>query len=140
MKNINLGLESSVIGILLISFDDVAQHFDKLKPEYFSQKINQDIIEKAKSCYINKEVFNQYSAEEHLKSIGYANKAIMTILVDAASNVITKYDLEKNLNLLKDLYQKREFERILTDNIKDSHNIEVGIKRLYKIYLNLEMP
>ena len=86
-------------------------------------------MKKAKSCYINKEVFNQYSAEEHLKSIGYANKAIMTILVDAASNVITKYDLEKNLNLLKDLYQKREFERILTDNIKDSHNIEVGIEK-----------
>lgn len=129
MKNINLGLESSIIGILLISFEDVAKHFDKLKPEYFSQKINQDIIEKAKMCYVNKEDFNEYTVEEHLKNNGYANKTIMSILLDAASNVITKYDLEKNLNLLKDLYQKREFEQILTENIKDTVDIESSIEK-----------
>ena len=129
MKNINLGLESSIIGILLISFEDVIKHFDKLKTEYFSQKINQDIIEKAKTCYTNKEDFNQFVVEEHLKNIGYPQQSVMTILLDAASNVITKYDLEKNLNLLKDLYQKREFERILTENISNTIDIESSIEQ-----------
>ena len=47
MKNINIGLENSVIGILLIDFEGVTNQFDKLRLEYFSQKINQDIVEKA---------------------------------------------------------------------------------------------
>lgn len=129
MKNINIGLENSVIGILLIDFEGVTNQFDKLRLEYFSQKINQDIVEKAKICYVNKEDFNQFVIEEYLKSIGYLGKSIISHLVDATSNVITKYDLVKNLNLLKELYQKREFERILAENSSDTVNIELSIEK-----------
>jgi len=129
MKNINIGLENSIIGILLIDFEGVTKQFDKLKPEYFSQKINQEIIEKAKSCYVNKEDFNQFIAEEHLKNNGYLSKSIILHLIDATSNVITKYDLDKNLNLLKDLYQKREFENILSENLNETTNIESSIEK-----------
>ena len=86
-------------------------------------------MKKPKICYVNKEDFNQFVIEEYLKSIGYLGKSIISHLVDATSNVITKYDLVKNLNLLKELYQKREFERILAENSSDTVNIESSIEK-----------
>lgn len=130
MKNVNIELENSIIGILLTSFSDAVKHFDLMKTEYFSQKINQDIINKAKLSYVNKQEFTEFTAQEYLKSCGYLDKTIINHFIKCTENVITKYDLKGNLKLLKDLYQKREFERILTSGLSDTGELETNIDKL----------
>ena len=70
MKNINLELENSIIGILFTGFKDAIRFFDSLNPDYFYQKINKDIIEKAKFCYVNKEEFTEFTAQQYLVLLG----------------------------------------------------------------------
>ncbi len=130
MKNVNLELENSIIGILFTDFNDVIKHFDMLKPEYFSQKINRDVIEKAKFCYVNKEDFTPFTVQEHLKNCGYADVIISNHMVGCAETVITKYELKGNLKLLKDLHQRREFEEILSQSLNDTGELDSNIEKL----------
>lgn len=130
MKNINLELENSIIGILFTNFKDAIKFFDSLNPDYFYQKINKDIIEKAKFSYVNKEEFTVFTTQEYLKSCGYADKNIIEHLIRCSDNVITKYDLKGNLKLLKELYQKRELEKLLSQGINDTGELDANIDKL----------
>ncbi len=130
MKNVNLELENSIIGILFTSFSDAIKFFDSLNPVYFYQKINKDIIEKAKFCYVNKEEFTEFTAQEHLKDCGYSDKNIIEHLINCTNNVITKYDLKGNLKLLRDLYQRRMFEELLNQGLSDTSELDSNIDKI----------
>ena len=138
MKNINMELENSIIGVLLTSFSDITKYFDLMKLEYFSQKINQDILEKAKLCYVNKEEFTEFTAQEYLKGCEYSDKAINNHLIKCTESVITKYNLKSNLKLLKDLYQRREFERILTLGLNDTGELDINVDKLLQSLYELK--
>lgn len=138
MKNVNLELENSIIGILLTSFDYASSYLNEIKAEYFYQKINQDIVEKAKLCYVNKEEFSWFAVEEHLKSLGYSNKSTTMHFIKTTENIVAKYELKGNLKLLKTLYLNSQFEKILSSGINSKSddvdkNIEAVLQELYEL-------
>lgn len=138
MINTNSELENSTIGILLTSFDYTANYLNEIKSEYFYQKINQEIIEKAKLCYVSKEEFSEFVIQEHLKSLGYSNSSIMTHIINITHNIITKYELKKNIALLKKIYQDNQFKKILADGINNKSSdtdksIEEVLQGLYEL-------
>ena len=138
MKNVNFELENSIIGILLTSFDYASSYFNEIKVEYFYQKINQDIVEKAKLCYVNKEEFSWFTVEEHLKNLGYSNKSTTMHFMKTTESVVTKYELKGNLKLLKTLYLNSQFEKILSNGINSKsdnvdENINAVLQELYEL-------
>ena len=128
--NCNLQLEYSIIGTLFTDYKRSIKYFQDIKPEFFYNKMNQITLEKAKQCYMNKEDFTEFTAIENLKSLDYDIDLTMDYTLKCTENVLTFYELESNLKILKDLYKKRELEKILSTGLESKEDFNTNIEKL----------
>lgn len=136
----NSQLEFSIIGTLITSYKQSIKMFDKVEPEHFYNKINQDIFTKAKQSYINREDFTEYIIMEYLKQQGYDDKTVMNYILKCTDSVITSYTLKSNLKQLEELYRKRQLEKILQDGLNGTDDFDtvtdILLQNLYDLKKN----
>ncbi len=135
--NYNLDLEYSIIGTLITSFKQAIKYFDKTEPEYFFNSTNQEVFNKAKECYVGRKDFTEFTAIEHLKSIGLSEKAAVNHVLKCTENVITFYVLKSNLKDLEELYRKRELEILLSQALGSREDFDTNTDRLLQELYNL---
>lgn len=137
MQHINLELEKSIIGTLLTSFESSIKLFDKTDVNFFYHPANQKILEKAKTCFINKNEFTEFTAIEHLSQCGFDKNTATAHVVSCVNYVITSYALKNDLKILEQLYRKRELENILREGIENNSDFETNIEEILKKLYNL---
>jgi replicative DNA helicase len=128
--NYNFELECSIIGTLLASFKETAKVLGYLETEFFYSGINQDILRKAKECFVNKKDFTEYTAIEHLKSCGYDEKVAVNHVIMCSNHVITTYALKNDIIILEQLFKKRELDNILKEGLENKEEFDTKIEKI----------
>jgi len=128
--NYNLELECSIIGTLLTSFKETAKVLECIEIEFFYNSINQEILRKAKECYINKKDFTEYTAIEHLKACGFDEKIVIDYVIKCSNHVITIYALKNDIKILEELFGKRELDNVLNEGLENKEDFETKIEKI----------
>lgn len=128
--NYNFELEYSIIGILITSYKEAIKAFNEVQPEYFHNNTCKELYIKARECYLSKQEFTEYTAVEHLKSIGQDQETAFNNVLKCSENIITKHTLKADLKLLESLYRKRELETMLKASLDSTEDFETNTDKL----------
>lgn len=127
--NYNFDLEYSIIGTLLTSKESL-KHIDKIEPEMFYNNTCKELYLKARECCLTKQEFTEFTAVEHLKSVGQDQETAFNHVLKCSENVITSYNLKSDVKLLESLYRKRELESIIKKSLESTEDFETNTEKL----------